>query len=365
MGKDKSRDSLAAIDNSTASLIPSTTPLDCDADASNPEFPSTKASLKAADVARERRGASSAKVEDAIGSETYKKGARNALGKYMVQETGSANVDGSDSKILPIIAHSPAMQTKITCEEVARMRKNELPPIAEELEPLAEPERSNHSDFMIKYAHEWPRKPDDRLALRRLRLGAFREYQKRRVKSHSLDWIGEGEICVSGEILLGGNCVADAELFDVYEGPVRHLESYERQHYKNLYGFLPEEVKAFRDKDDLVLSINRAASVQMKAELHGHETKWIKINVQNLYKRIQSIDRAWPGLPTTLEREQEAARLYVRDIELQWLDLMGLAAKRRSINIELLDAAARGDMERVLLLARVLKNADVVDSWVV
>jgi hypothetical protein len=79
---------------------------------------------------------------------------------------------------------------------------------------------------VIKHAYEWPRNSDGQLALRCLRLAAFREYQKKLVVPDEIDWMANAEIKVGGQILLGGNCAAHAELFDEVDGPIRHLEAF-------------------------------------------------------------------------------------------------------------------------------------------
>ena len=71
------------------------------------------------------------------------------------------------------------------------------------LEPAPEPK--DHAEYGIKYAYELPGVRDDRLALRRLRMATFRNFQNVRIEPRRLTWKSEAEISVGGEMLFGGN----------------------------------------------------------------------------------------------------------------------------------------------------------------
>jgi hypothetical protein len=258
------------------------------------------------------------------------------------------------------------------------MRENELNPIREELYILAEPmltlalvelmlkptpEPKDHANYVIKYAYEWPGVHGDGLALRRLRMATFRNFKFVRIEPRRLTWKSEAEISVGGEMLFGGNCLADADLFEKYDGHLRRLKPSEREHYQRLYGFLPEEVKAFRDNKDLILSINRAASVELKPELYEREATQIKEKVKYLHSMAQEITEGGPDVPLgKQEHQREVFRWCLSNIELHWARLIDLAAKRGQLNDQILEAVAQGGVLLLLVLAGLITTIGAEDG---
>jgi hypothetical protein len=316
------------------------------------------ASPETAGVVQEECGASGTAEQHAEGPENYPEFLEAARAAIAAQRADSTTASSPGSKDRP---------KKLTRAEIWQMRENKLSSIGEESEKHSRPvtprepesEPDDHADYVVRHAYKWPSVPDERLALRLLRLAAFREYQKRSTGQHRLSWLAEAEISIGREMLLGGNCLADADLFDKYDGPVQQLEPSEREHYNFLYGFLPEQVRALRDNDDVVLSINRAASVRMKIELYANEVNSIEEMVQTLYVMAQGKDKSGlDGVPDERDDQREGFDRLVMHIERQWGVLMNLAVKRRHINDGILEAAAKGDNIKMLMLAEKLKTGD-------
>ena len=322
------------------------------------DLPDVIASPETAEVVQKECGTSDTAEQHAEGPENYPEFLEAARAAIAAQRADSTTASSPGSEDRP---------KKLTRAEVWQMRENKLSSIGEESEKHSRPvtprepesEPDDHADYVVRHAYKWPSVYDERVALRWLRLGAFRAYQKRSTGQHRLSWLAEAEISIGREMLLGGNCLADADLFDKYDGPVQQLEPSEREHYNFLYGFLPEQVRALRDNDDVVLSINRAASVRMKIELYANEVNSIEEMVQTLYIMAQGMDKTGPdGVPDERDDQKEAFNTLVMHIERQWGVLMNLAAKRRHINDGILEAAAKGDNIRMLTLAGELQKVD-------
>lgn len=301
------------------------------------------ASPDTAEVAHEECGASDIATQHANGPESY--------AEFLEAARTAVTVHGADSTT-GTSSGSKDKRKKLSRFEKWQLRENELSSIEEESETHSRPrtprepesEPNKHADYVVRHAYEWPSVPDERLALRRLRLAAFRKYQKKSTGNRRLNWLGEAEISIGNEMIVGGNCLADADLFDKYDGPVEQLKPSERQHYKNLYGFLPEQVISIRDNRDLVISIDRAASARMKTELSASEVKSVEEMVQNLYLMLQEMVKSdQDGLSEECNDQKEAYDQLVMNIERQWGELMNLAAKRRRVNDGILEAAAKGD----------------------
>ena len=266
-------------------------------------------------------------------------GSKQQQTKANAPKGSASHAEGPELSILPASITAPLRGTPQTPDTPQTRILTYLTTIQEEHEPLRKSEHEKWKNYVTKYAYNWPNVQGDRLALRRLRMAAFREYQRQSVGPQNLDWMAKAEIVVGAEMLLGGNCVADAELFDHVDGPVRHFDPSEQQNYKTLYGFLPEEVKAFRENEGLVLAINRAASVQMKPELSDKETENIKHQVQELYNKFQTMKTDGRGLRNAALRDWVAhgMRIEIARIEEAWLGLVVLAEERRRADAHVLD----------------------------
>lgn len=357
-GKNNAKDS-QILDDTT-----STMPSQIEAIASVRQPRSIDLSLRAAEIAHKRRlGADSTGGDHWSSLESYGISQRE---DHATRRAIPLALDSTDVHNSLRGASSTFPQIGVAGEEIIRMHENALASIGEESDTPAEtvqpqapseqvptPEPDNHAEYVLKHAYEWPGNPDDRLALRRLRLAAFRDFQNRKTEPRRLTWQREAEISIGGEMLFGGNCLADVELFEHYGDRVRQLKPSEKEDYQQLYGFFPEETKRMRDNKDLILSINRAASASLKAELYEHEIAPIRQKVMFLRSmaEVMGIDDV-PGTPNKIEdRRRDLFRWCVANIELHWGQLMDLAAKRGQLNNEILEAVARGDVLQMLVLA--------------
>ena len=138
-GKKISRDPLPMNDTWTDASIANAMPLHSAARPSERQPQTINVTLKAAEIARERRGASGTGEKHATGCETYGIFLDTAQRDDETQEAESSDADSPDLHNMPRDTNPHVAQTRMTRGEIARMRENEEHPIREELDNPAEP----------------------------------------------------------------------------------------------------------------------------------------------------------------------------------------------------------------------------------
>ena len=133
-GKKISWDPLLMNGTWTDTSISNTMPLHSAARPSERQPQSMNVTLRAAEIARERRGASSTGEKHGIGSEIYGVFFDTAQRDDETQEAESPGADSPDKYNMPGDTNPHVAQIRIISGEIARMHEDELHPIREELE---------------------------------------------------------------------------------------------------------------------------------------------------------------------------------------------------------------------------------------
>jgi len=127
--------------------------------------------------------------------------------------------------------------------------------------------------------------------VREIRLRCFRKDQRAKINRDNWPNAWNFDIVRGNDVAHGGNCLADASLFDDAHGP-RLLGDDDTEHYKKIYGFQPDEVKALENDAMLVDAINKAGTLHFKygySELELDDLKNIRSLVRQLHEKFESL----------------------------------------------------------------------------